>query len=97
MYVKNVLEEEDGIYGLGFAVMNQKNMNNWKIPMVLRLLLLDTKQWAIILMKGLILLQMYYLSELINFYSVVYETTDLQKYITVLLNNWHWDTHRRKG
>lgn len=97
MYVKNVLEEEDGIYGLGFSSNEPEEYQQLEDPNGIEITIAGHEAMASYLHECFQpVTNMLSPSELINFYSIVYETTDLQGTLQFYLNNWHWDIIEEK-
>ena len=92
MYVKTGLEEEDGIYGLGFGSDSDDEFQKLEDPNGMEITIAGPEAMGAYLeecFKPVTNLQSP--SELINFYAIVYETTDMKKTLQFYLENWHWD------
>ena len=97
MYVKNVLEEEDGIYGLGFSSEEPEEYQQLEDPNGIEITIAGHEAMGDYINEGFNpVTNVLSPSELINFYSVVYETTDLKSTLQFYLNNWHWDIIEEK-
>ena len=92
LYVKHVLNEEDGVYGLGFSSEVPEEYEQLEDPNGIEITIAGHEAMASYLTECFEpVTNMLSPSELINFYSIVYETTNLQKTLQFYLENWHWD------
>ena len=92
MYVKNVLEEEDGVYGIGFSSDEPSEYQQLEDPNGIEITIAGHDAMGEYLSECFEpVTNMLSPSELINFYSIVYETTDLHNTVHFYLTNWHWD------
>ena len=92
MYVKHVINEEDGIYGLGFSSEEPEEYEQLDDPNGIEITIAGHEAMGDYITECFQpVTNMLSPSELINFYSIVYETTDLQKTLQFYLEQWHWD------
>ncbi len=97
LYVKNVLEGDDGIYGLGFSSDEPEEYQQLEDPNGIEITVAGHEAMGSYLSECFEpVTNMLVPSELINFYSIVYETTDLKKTLQFYLNQWHWDILEEK-
>ena len=90
LYVKHVLNEEDGVYGLGFSSEVPEEYEQLEDPNGIEITIAGHEAMASYLTECFEpVTNMLSPSELINFYSIVYETTNLQKTLQIYLENWH--------
>lgn len=92
LYVKTVMDKETGVYGLGFSsdVTNEYQALEDPNGMEINVYGHDTMN-AYLEESFKSLSNMPRDSELINFYAVVYETTDISKTLQFYLTHWHWN------
>ena len=92
MYVKTALEQEDGIYGLGFGSDSDDEFQKLEDPNGMEITVAGPEAMGAYLKECFQpVTNLQSPSELINFYAVVYETTDLNKTLQFYLEHWHWD------
>lgn len=92
MYVKTCLDEDDGIYGLGFGSDNDDEFEILEDPNGMELTVAGPSAMGDYLSECFQpVTNTQAPSELINFYAIVYETTDLTKTLQFYLEQWHWD------
>ena len=97
LYVKNVLEGDDGIYGLGFSSDEPEEYQQLEDPNGIEITVAGHEAMGSYLSECFEpVTNMLVPSELINFYSIVYETTDIKKTLQFYLNQWHWDIIEEK-
>ena len=92
MYVKTALEVQDGIYGLGFGSDSEDEFLKLEDPNGMEITVAGPEAMGAYLNECFQpVTNLQSPSELINFYAVVYETTDLANTLQFYLDNWHWD------
>lgn len=97
MYVRHVINEEDGVYGLGFSSDEAEEYQQLEDPNGIEITIAGHEAMGDYITECFEpVTNMISPSELINFYSIVYETTDLQKTLQFYLEHWHWDIMEEK-